>query len=65
MSTTKIKQFELSLIRYDNDFKIKSVDKCYGDDLVELLSHFILVIVQLQNKMAEERTTYEDEDIPF
>jgi hypothetical protein len=59
-----IKQFELSLIRYDNDFKVKSVDKCYGDDLVELLSKFLLTIVQLQNKMAEEQNGGDD-DIPF
>lgn len=59
-----IKQFELSLIRRkDRELEI---DKVEGDDLVEVLAKFLLVIVQVKDRVERERRIQElDDDIPF
>lgn len=58
-------QFELTLVYRDNG-KVKSIDRVVGNDLVELLSQFMLVIATLQRKSDyEHRGLTNDDDIPF
>jgi len=56
------KQFELTLVWRNTGFEPKSIDKVEGDDLVELLSQFLMVLASVNRKMMAERI---DEDIPF
>lgn len=57
------KQFELTLVwRKGDSFEPKQIDKVEGDDLVELLSQFLMVIALVQRKLEEE---IPDDDIPF
>lgn len=56
-----MKAFELTLVhRRDKEFEMDKVD---GDDLVELLAKFLLIIATVQRRLANERPS--DDDIPF
>ena len=58
------KQFELTLVRRKD--KELEIDKVEGDGLVEVLAKFLLVIVQVQERLERERRYQEsDDDIPF
>lgn len=64
-SLKSTKQFELSLIRRKD--KELEIDKVEGDDLVEVLAKFLLVIVQVKERLERERRLKDsvDDDIPF
>ena len=61
-------QFELNLT-YRNNKELVSFDKIEADDLVSLLSQFIIVIANVQRKIVErieaETGRRVDDDIPF
>lgn len=62
-----MKQFELNLIRHNTQpgqFKILSMDKIEGDDLVEVLSKLLLVVAKIQQEITKEQVSLDD-DIPF
>jgi hypothetical protein len=64
-----MKEFELTIYRRDGD-KIAFFEKIEADDLVELLSKQLLLIVKLQTQLLEEAVKrYErhegNDDIPF
>lgn len=61
----KFKQFEITLVRRNDGFTAKSIDKVEGDDLVELLAQFLLVIARLQRTFEREMGGLADDDIPF
>jgi len=66
-----MKQFELTLTRRDVTNPIHpflSLDKVEADDLVHLLSQFLLVIINMQNNLHKEQMELRgviDDDIPF
>lgn len=61
---SRSKQFELSLVRRkDRELEI---DKVEGDSLVEVLAKFLLVIVQVKERLEREHKLEQlDDDIPF
>ena len=64
-------KFELTLvIKRDESpsFTGLSIDKVEGEDLVEVLSKFLILIAQLQQKWEQELITeleLRNDDIPF
>lgn len=61
-------QFELNLT-YRNGKELVSFDKIEAEDLVSLLSQFIIVIANVQRKIVErieaETGRSIDDDVPF
>lgn len=62
--TTKPKEFELSFTWRDEEqnFVPRIAETISGDDLVELLSRFLMVIARVQGHMAED-IERKDQDI--
>lgn len=64
-----MKQFEITLIRRapeDRQFQPLSIQTVQGDDLVELLSQFIMIIAVVgRDMMDEERLKQMDDSVPF
>jgi hypothetical protein len=62
--------FKLTLVR-SQDGQIKFIEEVHGENLVELLAHFMMLIVRVQNQIHEEnvriikRVNYANDDIPF
>lgn len=59
------KQFELTLVWRNTEFQPKSIDKVEGDDLVELLAQFLVVLASINRRMMAEHPRSIDDDIPF
>ena len=66
-----MKQFEIVFIRRnESGDKFLSYDKMEANDLVQLLSQFLLSVVSMQNKLHEEELSHvrwesNRDDIPF
>lgn len=64
-----MKQFELTLVWRDSNTKIKSIDKIEADNLIHLLSQFNMMVLMIQQKIADEEINefkkVIDDDIPF
>lgn len=63
-----MKQFALSLVRYDEFSKIKTMINFEGEDLVEILSKLNIQIAMLYRDIVKERElerNMKDDDIPF
>ncbi len=61
--------FKLTLVR-SQDGQIKFIEEVHGDNLVELLAHFMMLIVRVQNQIHEDnirilKRTDANDDIPF
>lgn len=64
-----MKHFELTITRL-NGTRLSSYDKIEADDLVELMSKLLLIVVRIQDDIQQEqisRLRFEgnDDNIPF
>jgi hypothetical protein len=65
-----IRKFELTLAikTEDNKFDVNSFDKIMADNLVSLLSQFMVLIGSIHNRILDEERIARgvvDDDIPF
>jgi len=63
-----MKLFEITIVYRPSSKRIQVIDKIESDDIIQLLSQFNLVIVNLQRTIHEEELLalrIENDDIPF